>query len=65
MMGAIVRLEKSGYKALLTIHDEAICEKPLGKGDLKEFTKIMTAPPKWAAGLPLEAKGWTGPRYRK
>lgn len=65
MMPAMLRLEKSGYKALLMVHDEGITEKPFGKGSIEEFVKIMTAPPPWAVGLPLEAKGWKGPRYRK
>lgn len=65
MMGAIVNLEKVGYKALLTVHDEALCEYPIGHGNLDYFTKIMCRAPSWSEGLPLEAKGWKGPRYRK
>jgi hypothetical protein len=61
----MVRLEKAGYRALLAVHDEGICEREIGKGDLVEFTKILCARPAWAPGLPLEAKGWQGPRYRK
>lgn len=65
MMFAIVNLEKAGYRALLTVHDEAICERKIGEGNLKEFMSIMTRLPDWAKGLPLEAKSWQGPRYRK
>jgi DNA polymerase len=65
MMPAMLRLEKSGYKALLMVHDEGICEKPIGTGHVDEFVKILCEPPPWAKGLPLEAKGWNGPRYRK
>lgn len=65
MMLAIVNLEKAGYQALLTVHDEALCEAEIGKGNLDEFTRLMCSAPKWAHGLPLEAKGWQGPRYRK
>jgi DNA polymerase len=65
MMPAMVRLEKVGYKALLMVHDEGICEKPIGTGTTEEFVRILTEPPPWAKGLPLEAKGWCGPRYRK
>lgn len=63
MMRAIVKLERAGYQALLTVHDEAICEKE--KGTPEEFVKIMCQSPGWAMGLPIEAKGWVGPRYRK
>lgn len=65
MMLATTRLEKANYKVLLTVHDEGICEKPIGTGNLIEFVKILCELPAWAIGLPLEAKGWKGPRYRK
>ncbi len=65
MMQASVRLEKAGYKFLLSVHDEAITEKIIGEGSLKEFTMLMTRKPKWAGDMPVEAKAWRGPRYRK
>ncbi len=65
MMPAMLRLEKSGYRALLMVHDEGICEKKKDTGNLEEFVKILCEQPKWAPGLPIEAKGWFGPRYRK
>ena len=65
MASALLRLEKSGYQALFQVHDEIVCEKELGKGSLSEFIKIMCLKPKWAAGLPIEASGWQGPRYKK
>lgn len=65
MMQASVRLEKAGYKFLLSVHDEGLTEKTIGEGSLDEFTKIMTKKPKWAGDMPVEAKGWRGPRYRK
>ncbi len=66
MMRAIVRLEKFSYRALLTVHDEAICERPIGEGSIEEFEKIMCSRPSWAdEHLPIQAKAWSGPRYRK
>lgn len=65
MMPALVRLEKARYRALLAVHDEAICERKIGRGNLAEFVRIFCEKPTWAPGLPLEAKGWKGPRYRK
>lgn len=66
MMPAMARLETAGYKGLLMVHDEGICEKPKGTGNLKEFVNILCARPNWAdKNLPIEAKGWIGPRYRK
>lgn len=65
LMLALLRLEKAGYRVLLSVHDEAICEKPIGEGSVQEFINIMCQIPEWAKGLPVEAKGWKGPRYRK
>lgn len=65
MMPALLRLEKRGYRGLFAVHDEGICERQIGGGDLEEFVKILCEPPKWAMGMPIEAKGWRGPRYRK
>ncbi len=65
MMPAMVRLEKKDYRALLMVHDEGISERKIGTGSLDTFTKILTEVPAWAPGLPVEAKGWYGPRYRK
>lgn len=65
MMPAMLRLEKAEYYALLMVHDEGICERDIGKGNIKEFVDILCEPPAWADGLPLSANGWRGPRYRK
>lgn len=65
MMLGILRLERAGYRALLTVHDEAICEREIGTGDVGEFVKLLCTRPKWAEGCPIEASGWSGPRYRK
>jgi DNA polymerase len=47
------------------VHDEVVCEVPLGFGTLQNFEKIMTEIPKWAFGLPIAASAWAGERYRK
>ena len=66
MMWAKLRLEKKGYAVLLAVHDEIISEKKQGLGSVDEFTKIMCETPPWADELlPIDAKGWSGPRYRK
>lgn len=66
MMPAMLRLEKKGYKSLLMVHDEGICEKQKGLGNIKEFISILCERPEWAdKNLPIDAKGWIGPRYRK
>jgi DNA polymerase len=65
MMPALLRLEERGYRVLLSVYDEGVCEREKGKGKVDEFIKILCQLPPWAEGLPLEAKGWSGPRYRK
>lgn len=65
MMPALLRLEKAGYPVILSVYDEGVCERPKGTGDVKQFVKILCEAPEWAPGLPLDAKGWSGPRYRK
>lgn len=66
MMTAAVNLEKGGYKMLLTVHDEAISETPIGQGSLEEFKNIMCTRPKWAdEWLLIDAKAWRDKRYKK
>lgn len=65
MMPGLLRLERAGYPVLGSVYDEGICERVKGEGDLKAFVEILCEQPEWAPGLPIEAKGWVGPRYRK
>ena len=53
------------YQILLTVHDELVCQCPIGQGDVKEFEDIMCILPPWAKGFPITAEGWRGSRYRK
>jgi DNA polymerase bacteriophage-type len=62
---AMQRIEAAGYPIILHVHDEIVAEVPMGFGSVEEFTKLMTHVPTWAAGLPIAASAWTGPRYRK
>ena len=65
LMSGLVRLEKANYIPLFSVHDEGICERRAGEGSVEEFSKILCEVPAWGEGLPIDAKGWTGPRYRK
>ncbi len=65
IMHALLRLKKKSYQPLLTVHDEAVCEAPLGEGSVPGFVEILCKLPPWAIGIPVTAKGWKGPRYRK
>lgn len=60
------RAYRSGYPAVLRVHDELVCEVP----DTPDFTHatlaaIMASPVPWAAGLPLAAAGFEAHRYKK
>jgi DNA polymerase bacteriophage-type len=65
LAAAMLRLEQAGYRIVLHVHDEAIAEVPEGFGSVEEFTRLMTASPAWALGLPIAAKAWTGQRFSK
>ena len=62
---AMLRLDKAGYKIVAHVHDEAICEVPIGEGSVEEMCAIMTEAPKWVKGLPLKADGYECNFYMK
>ena len=65
LAAALIRIERAGYRTVLHVHDEIICETPIGFGSTDEFTRLMTVSPCWAFGLPIAAKAWCGPRFSK
>jgi DNA polymerase len=60
---AIVRLEEANIPVVLHVHDEVVAEVIPEAVD--RVLPIVKELPSWAAGLPIDAKVWTGPRYRK
>lgn len=64
MMPALLRLEDR-YPVLMSVYDEGVCERRIGQGSVDEFVGILCESPIWAPGLPIDAKGWKGPKYRK
>ena len=65
LAAAMLRVEAAGYPIVLHVHDELVCEVPIGFGSVEEFTRLMTRKPAWALELPIAASAWTGPRYCK
>jgi DNA polymerase len=63
LVSAMQRLEQHQYRIVLHVHDECVAEVPEGFGSTEEFTRLMTASPAWALGLPIAAKAWIGQRF--
>jgi DNA polymerase len=62
---ALIRIDAAGYAITMHVHDEIVCEVPIGQGNVEKFVELLTHNPSWAPGLPIAAEGWIGPRYRK
>ena len=62
---AIIRLEDAGFPVVFHVHDEVICEVPIGVSSAKEISDIMSRPISWAKGLPLKADAYECDYYRK
>ena len=62
---AMLRLDAAGFSIVATVHDEIICEMPIGVAALQNMIAAMTENPKWALSLPLKASGFVSRRYRK
>jgi DNA polymerase len=65
MVNGMMNVTKAGYPIVLTVHDEAVAERPVGEGSLEEFEALMVQPAPWMRGLPLAAEGYVSTRYRK
>jgi len=62
---AMLRLDDSGYKIVMHIHDEVVLEVPKGVGSTQEVDEIMSQPISWAEGLPLNADSFETEFYKK
>ena len=63
---AMPRIEAAGYRIVLHVHDEVVCEAP----DSPEFnaehlSSLLATPPEYALDMPLAAAGIESYRYRK
>jgi len=58
---ALVRLEAAGLPVVAHVHDEVLVESQ----DMDRVIEVMTEPPAWATGMPIDADGFITERYRK
>ena len=65
MAEAMLRVEARGWPVLLTVHDEVVCETPIGAVTPEAFAAEMVRLPHWADGLPVSAEAEVGRRYGK
>lgn len=66
LVEGILRVEANGYGVVLHVHDEIVCEVPIGsKHSVKELEELMAVVPTWATGFPIVAKGFESLRYKK
>lgn len=63
---AMLRVEAAGYDIVAHVHDEIICEIPVGVSSVEEICSIMSQLPDWAdETLPLSADGFECMYYKK
>src|SRR6056297_3109942 len=62
---AMLRLDKRGFYIVAHVHDEVVCEVPMGESSVDEICSIMSESPKWSDGLPLNADGYECDFYQK
>lgn len=68
MMAGAKNTQAGGYALVGRVHDELISEAPKGFGSLEDYCHRMTvndATQTWLTGIPIEAEGWVGKRFRK
>lgn len=69
LVDAMLRVEASGLGVIMHVHDEIVVEisdEVAGNPQtLPYFEKLVAVVPEWATGIPIEAEGWIGNRYRK
>lgn len=67
LCGTLATLEHRGFRPVMHVHDEVICEVPEEQADsrLDELKTVMRTSPAWAPDLILNCDGFSSPYYRK
>lgn len=64
---ALVITNDEGFRPVLHVHDELVCEVEDEKVDaaLERIVEIMSEVPLWAEGFPIACEGFINPRFAK
>lgn len=66
LAGNMPLIEDAGYRIVLTVHDEVICEAPdTDDFNDKALSALLSTNPEWAPDIPLNAGGFEAYHYRK
>ena len=67
LVAAMLECERHGLPVVLHVHDEIVIEVPEAeaKAALQTLAVIMSTPPAWAMGFPIEVEGFAAERYLK
>lgn len=66
LANALLNVEANGYRIVLHVHDEVICETPdTPEYNVAALERLMCELPEWAEGFPLVAEGQELKRYAK
>lgn len=65
LVDRLVAVHDRGLPIVLHVHDEIVIETPIGSVPVEALEGYLRQTPEWAKGLPMNAEGWAGRRYRK
>jgi DNA polymerase len=65
LVEAALRCEARGWPVVLQVHDEIVCETPIGAVTAEALAAVMSTLPDWAVGCPIATKTFIRNRYGK
>jgi DNA polymerase bacteriophage-type len=67
LVASLLECERQDLPVVLHVHDEVVVDVEASEAGtaLKKLLEIMSTPPAWAEGLPLEVRGFASERYTK
>jgi DNA polymerase len=65
LVEAALRCEARGWPVVLQVHDEIVCETPVGTVTVEALAAVMNELPDWALGCPIATKTFNTSRYHK